>query len=281
MMRAHGNTRCGWSKPSQVLHIVGVFILFSGSTALALSNTNTNGGSAATIRRQPIGRITKLDRSKLDTLSDNNFYARPNMVTHADDGFINKLKSLYGELLPKDAVILDMMSSHVSHLPERKIESYGRVDVHGMNKDELLANEARKITNGAAYIRNLNDDPSFLGLADTGAYDAVLCSCGVQYLQEPEAVFAEIGRILKPSGICIVSFTNRFFYQKALSGWMERGMKERARLVMDYFRAAGGFDDDDLELKGDGTGAVTQLFSLGGFGGDPFAAIVARRNDSD
>lgn len=40
-----------------------------------------------------------------------------------------------------------------------------------------------------------------------------------------------------------VSITSRVFPQKALTGWMERGMKERARLVTDYLRAAGGFSD--------------------------------------
>jgi len=291
--RREASTRCCcWSQVVPLLHahflLVACALMFFTSTnrshrALALSSSRSqnNGRSAGTMRRLPIGRINKLDRSKLDTLADNAFYARPNMETHADDAFIKKLTSLYDELIPQDAVILDIMSSHVSHLPKARIESYQRVDVHGMNKNELLANEARISTNGGAYVRNLNDDPSFLGLADTGTYDAVLCCCSVQYLEEAEAVFAEVGRILKPSGICVVSFTNRYFYQKALSGWIERGMKERARLVMDYFRGAGGFVDDEMEMRGEGTGAVAQLFSLGGVGGDPFVAIVARRNRSD
>ena len=250
--------------------------------ASALSSSSSSSGT--TLRRQPIGRLTSLDRSKSDTQRDNDFYSRPNLVTHTDDAFIAKLTALYDELLPKDAVILDMMSSHVSHLPPQKVQSnyYARVDVHGMNEKELMTNEARRLTNGNAYVRNLNDNPSFVGLADTGTYDCILCCVGVQYLEEPEQVFAEVARILKPdTGLCIVSFTNRFFYQKALVGWMERGMKERSRLVTDYLRAAGGFVEGEIEVRGDGTGAVAQLLSLGGVGGDPFVAVVGKRDGSE
>lgn len=227
-------------------------------------------------RRQPIGRIASLDRTKIDRRSDVDFYAQPNLIVHADDAFRCKLTSLYDELIPDESLVLDIMSSHVSHLPTNK--NFRRVDVHGMNTEELSANKARIRTGGRSFVRNLNDNPSFLGTcADEEYYDAILCCVGVQYLEEPEAVFAEVGRILRPgSGLAIVSFTNRFFYQKAMTGWIERGMNERARLVSDCFRAAGGFDN--IEVRGDGRGALSQLLSIGGLGGDPFVAVVAKRN---
>ena len=55
-------------------------------------------------------------------------------------------------------------------------------------------------------------------------------------------------------------------------------MATRAKLVRDYMRAAGGFDD--ITIEGDGTGLVAQLASIGGLGGDPFAAVVGRKNGS-
>eukprot|EP00546_Thalassionema_frauenfeldii_P021130 CAMPEP_0178896742 /NCGR_PEP_ID=MMETSP0786-20121207/1353_1 /TAXON_ID=186022 /ORGANISM="Thalassionema frauenfeldii, Strain CCMP 1798" /LENGTH=246 /DNA_ID=CAMNT_0020567201 /DNA_START=91 /DNA_END=831 /DNA_ORIENTATION=+ len=227
-------------------------------------------------RRLPIGRVTALDRIKIDRQPDDNFYAKPNLNVHADKIFREKLTSLYNDLIPEGSIVLDMMSSHVSHLPPHK--RLGRVDVHGMNAEELRANPARNETGGNYFVRNLNDNPSFVGICDTGEYDIVLCCVGVQYLEEAEAVFAEVGRILKPgSGLAIVSFTNRFFYQKALTGWIERGMKERSRLVSDYFRAAGGFDSN-IDIVGDGTSPISQLLSIGGVGGDPYVAVVAKRN---
>lgn len=253
---------------SSKIVVLGISLLASRLCALS---------SSGSMRKQPIGRITSLDRSKIDGANDANFYSQPNLVTHTDDLFIQKLKSVYRDQISDNSVILDMCSSHVSHLPESL--SLKRVDVHGMNAEELELNQARAATNGSVFIRNLNDNPSFVGLCDVdGQYDAVLCCVGVQYLEEPEAVFAEVSRILKPgTGKVIVSFTNRFFFQKALQGWINRGMKERANLVRDYLRAAGGFDD--IHILGDGTGIMTQLMSLGGMGGDPFVAVVATRSD--
>lgn len=40
----------------------------------------------------------------------------------------------------------------------------------------------------------------------------------VQYLQQPERVFAEIYRVLRPGGVCIITFSNRMFYSKARQG---------------------------------------------------------------
>jgi SAM-dependent methyltransferase len=255
--------------------LAAVAVLPTASWVLALSGPSV--GNA--IRRQPIGRITSLDRSKLDTAVDTNFYRQANLVTHTDDAFIERLQQVYKEYIPntgKPAVVLDIMSSHVSHLPSEL--SLERLDVHGMNVKELEQNTARTATDGATWVRDLNDNPSFIGLCDTNeVYDAVLCCVGVQYLEEPEAVFAEVARLLKPgTGTVIVSFTNRFFYQKALQGWLNRGMKERARLVQDYLRAAGGFED--IQIQGDGTSVWKQLQSVGGLSGDPFVAVVARRS---
>ncbi len=41
-----------------------------------------------------------------------------------------------------------------------------------------------------------------------------LPSPALQYLQQPERVFAEVFRVLKPGGVCIVTFSNRLFYDK-------------------------------------------------------------------
>lgn len=265
--------------------------LVSVTTLLSLLLFDTSRSLSVQRRRQPIGRVTSLDRSKLDTSNDNSFYASPKLVTHTDDAFIETLKGVYRDYLPSAAtrkddglVILDIMSSHVSHLPSEGL-AIERVDVHGMNSEELERNPSRQSTNGNAYVRNLNDNPSFVGLIDdvdkdndeNGCYDAVLCCVGVQYLEQAEAVFAEVGRLLRPNGgMIIVSFTNRFFYEKALQGWINRGMRERARLVQDYLRAAGGFDD--IQVVGDGVSVWKQLGSLSGLTGDPFVAVVARRN---
>lgn len=43
---------------------------------------------------------------------------------------------------------------------------------------------------------------------------ALRCCCSVQYMQQPERVFAEVYRVLKPGGVFILTFSNRMFYDK-------------------------------------------------------------------
>jgi len=225
--------------------------------------------------RQPIGRITTLNRNRLVAdEADSLFYKTPRLVNHADDAWLQELTTLYRSRLPPGGRVLDLMSSHVSHLPDDL--PLARVDGHGMNAEELARNPAFRL--GATHVQDLNREPSLPFAADA-TYDAILCCCGVQYLEEAERVFAECSRVLVPSsGVLIVSFTNSFFFQKALYGWSERGMATRSKLVRDYMRAAGGFAS--VEVEGGGTGLLAQLGSISGLGGDPFCAVVGTRDDS-
>ncbi len=63
------------------------------------------------------------------------------------------------------------------------------------------------------FVRDLNKEPTGWAAAD-GSFDAVLCTAGLQYLQQPEAVLAEVRRVLKPGGIVIIAFSNRMFCDK-------------------------------------------------------------------
>jgi ubiquinone/menaquinone biosynthesis C-methylase UbiE len=62
------------------------------------------------------------------------------------------------------------------------------------------------------FVQNLNREQKLPLVSDS--FDAVLNTVSVQYLQYPEAIFAEIHRILKPNGIAIMSFSNRMFLIK-------------------------------------------------------------------
>ncbi len=53
----------------------------------------------------------------------------------------------------------------------------------------------------------------------------------VQYLQQPEAVFAEVYRVLKPGGVAIFTFSNRMFYDKAINAWRDGTGYGRWQLV--------------------------------------------------
>ena len=196
--------------------------------------------------------LSETDRTKIDSGSDAAFYDQPRFVTHADDGFLDRLTDLYASLLADGDRVFDAMSSWVSHLPPRE---FTRVVGHGLNGAELDANDALD----EWFVQDLNAEQS-LPLADD-SFDAVLCALSVQYLQYPGATFAEFERVLAPDGVAVVSFTNRMFPTKAVRAWRSAGMDERVELVSSYC-AAGGFAVTDVVRDRPET--------------DPFVAVIAR-----
>ena len=205
-------------------------------------------------------------RQKLDTSNDLLFYDYPRFVTHVDDGFLAQLTSLYGELLTPNTRILDLMSSWVSHLPEEM--TFAHVEGHGMNEAELAKNPRLD----HYFVQNLNDTQQ-LPLEDN-SFEAVLITVSVQYLQYPEAIFAEIQRVLTSGGFCIVSFSNRMFYQKAIAAWRDSSDSDHIRLVKRYFTSTEGFTDPQAIARP----APLNLLQMMGIGHrDPFYVVVAQK----
>ncbi len=207
-------------------------------------------------------------RTKLDETDDREFYSVPRFVTHVDENFIQQLTDLYRERLKPDTRIFDMMSSWVSHLPDEM--KFAHVEGHGLNAEEL----ARNPRLDHYFVQNLNDN-QLLPLPDQ-SFDAVLNTVSVQYLQRPEAVFAEIYRVLKPGGIAIVSFSNRMFYQKAIQAWRDGSEDDRVELVKRYFKAIPGFSEPEVVMRQGNVPSFLQMLGIGGT--DPFYAVIAQRN---
>ncbi len=155
---------------------------------------------------------------KLDPGDDAEFYAPPRLVTHIDEGAVSALTGFYREVLEPGDAVLDLMSSWVSHLPDEL--ALGEVVGHGMNAQELAANP--RLTR--SFVQDLNRDPQ-LPLADA-CMDAAFCCVGVQYLQRPVEVFAEVARVLRPGGVLVVSFLQPLLSQQGgghLAGPGRRG----------------------------------------------------------
>lgn len=206
-------------------------------------------------------------RTKQDPANDHDFYDAPRFVTHVDSGFIDQLTQLYKAKLQPNSRILDLMSSWVSHLPD-DVE-FAHVEGHGMNREELAKNSRLD----RYFIQNLNHNPKLpLNNED---FDAVLITVSVQYLQYPEAIFAEIYRILKPGGIVIVSFSNRMFFQKAIAVWRDNSESGRVELVKKYFQAVPGFSIPETVINQPPIPAFLQMLGLAG--SDPFYAVMATK----
>ena len=186
----------------------------------------------------PAGAFAREDES-----DDALFYAPARLVTHIDDAAITALTTHYAEVIAPGSVVLDLMSSWVSHLPE----DLPLADVigHGMNAAELAANP--RLTRH--FVTNLNRDP-LLPLEDASC-DAALCCVSVQYLQHPVEVFAEVRRVLRPGAPFIVSYSNRCFPTKAVAIWRGLDLRGHASLIHRYMTLAG-FSDIAVEVLAKG-----------------------------
>jgi Methyltransferase domain len=178
--------------------------------------------------------------AKIDAEEDEVFYEPPRLVHHIDDHAISALTEFYRAVLPAGGVLLDLMSSWVSHLPP-EVE-YAEVIGHGMNATELAANSRLS----RWFIQNLNRDPR-LPLANASVDAAMIC-VSVQYLQQPLAVLREVRRVLRPAAPLVISFSNRCFWTKAVAIWRALDDEGHARFVEHYLRKAGFADMETHRL---------------------------------
>jgi len=213
----------------------------------------------------PVPVLNEADRYKLDRSDDALFYAEPRFVQHLDASFRARLTSLYLERIPPCATVLDLMSSWVSHLPEDI--TYQEVIGHGLNAEELKANPRLD----RHWVQNLNVDQQ-LPLANESV-DVALIVAGWQYLQQPEAVAAELLRVVRPRGEVIVAFSNRMFFQKAPQIWTDGGDRDHLAYVAQVLMAQGW---GRPELVAEETAAPGALGWLG-HKGDPFLAVIAAK----
>src|SRR5207245_3464 len=89
-----------------------------------------------------------------DETIDGNFYTDARKVVHIDDEAIGAIGRLYAEVLPQNAVLLDLMSSWRSHLPD----SFDANEIAGlgMNHEEMADNPRLS----RHVVHDLNRDPT-------------------------------------------------------------------------------------------------------------------------
>ena len=214
-------------------------------------------------------KLSTDDRCKSDISDDEIFYQQPRFVHHLSDSFRNRLTSLYSEYLLNHHIILDLMSSWVSHLPSNI--SYKKVIGHGMNEAELSSNERLD----KFFVQNLNKKQN-MPIEDSSV-DVGLIVAGWQYLQYPEKVSLELSRVIKSDSLLIISFTNRAFWTKAPNIWTYSSEEKRIEYVTSVLTSNGWRIEKILNEK-------TQDKKLFGFyssESDPFFSVIARNNKSN
>ena len=111
-------------------------------------------------------------------------------------------------------------------------------------------------------VRSGSERHPILALDDAG-FDVALCCVGVQYLQRPFEVFAQVRRVLRPDAPLIVSYSNRCFPTKAVAIWRSLGLREQVSLISLYLKRSG-FTDIEADVLSDGSV------------GDPLIAVTGR-----
>ncbi len=214
-------------------------------------------------------KLSTYDRNKSDISDDGIFYQQPRFVHHLSDSFRNRLTSLYSEYLLNHYIILDLMSSWVSHLPSNI--SYKKVIGHGMNEAELSSNERL----GKFFVQNLNKKQN-MPIEDSSV-DVGLIVAGWQYLQYPEKVSLELSRVIKSDSLLIISFTNRAFWTKAPNIWTYSSEEKRIEYVTSVLTSNGWRIEKILIEKTQDK----RLFGFYSSESDPFFSVIARNNKSN
>jgi len=168
---------------------------------------------------------------RIDENSDTIFYQKERKVHHLDAHARKTISDIYASAIKPGSCVLDLMSSWESHIPD-DIEDI-TVSGLGMNESELQSNPVLE----DYFVHDLNKEPLIPYHDET--FDVVICTASVEYLINPVKVFEQIKRVLKSGGLCIMTFSNRWFPTKSIKLWSELHEFERVGLVMEYFSQSG------------------------------------------
>ncbi len=211
-------------------------------------------------------KLSENDRDKLDFADDRIFYQQPRYVHHLSNAYRERLTQLYSNYLCEHHVILDLMSSWVSHLPSNV--KYKKIIGHGMNESELNSNTRLD----SFWVQNLNKKQIFP--IEDSFFDVGLIVAGWQYLQYPEKVSTELSRVIKNNSLLIISFTNRAFWTKSPNIWSNSTEFQR----IEYIKSVLSDNNWCVEKIFNEKTYDNKLFGLYTSESDPFFSVVARNN---
>ena len=100
---------------------------------------------------------------------------------------------------------------------------------------------------------------------DDDSVDRIVCYSMWPHVADAVVAARELGRVLRPGGSCVCTFSNRCFPTKAIRGWLSTNDEGHCAIVSAYFEFADGFGEPTVQLRNPGVP------------GDPLFAVWARR----
>jgi SAM-dependent methyltransferase len=196
---------------------------------------------------------------RLDESEDGQFYAEPRLVVHIDERAIAAIGEFFSARLPQNGVILDLMTSWRSHLPD----GFAKAKLVGLGLNAVEMSENPQLDE--YMVHDLNANPS-LPFEDSG-FDAAVVTVSIQYMTRPIEVFREVNRVLKQGASFHVIYSNRMFPTKAVAVWQALDDLQRARLIASYFINSGGWEPPE----------ALDISPKPGFYTDPVYVVTTRK----
>jgi SAM-dependent methyltransferase len=196
---------------------------------------------------------------RMDESEDSQFYTFPRKVVHIDDPAIAAAGKFMKETFAPNGVLLDLMSSWRSHLPDDFVKQ--QMVGLGLNAEEMGDNPDLD----EYVVHDLNTNPRMPFVDDH--FDGAVVTVSVQYMTRPLEIFADVRRVLKPRAPFIIFYSNRMFPTKAVRIWQTLRDTPRGELVRAYFQHAGGYDESIVHNLSPNPGLT-----------DPLYAVVARKS---
>jgi len=169
--------------------------------------------------------------ARLDEGDDRGFYEVDRTVQHLDQRALDTVTAVIESLVVEGRpCVLDLMASWDSHLPACLDPQ--RVIGLGLNRRELAANHRLD----QRIVHDLNKNPHLP--FPEASFDVVINTVSIDYLIKPFEVVAEVARILRPGGLFLVIFSNRFFPEKVVQVWRTASEAERVLIVRDYLSSS-------------------------------------------
>jgi predicted DsbA family dithiol-disulfide isomerase/SAM-dependent methyltransferase/glutaredoxin len=177
--------------------------------------------------------------TRIDETDDSSMYANPRFTLHIDQWAAQAVSEFYRTIftpMQNEFTVLDMCSSWTCHYPPSAVKS-AKISLMGLNEPELAANRL-----GFEYkLQDLNKTVQVPW--ESESFDFVTMLCSVDYLTQPRQVFEEMYRVLRPGGMAVIGFSNRYFANKVVAHWAQAEADGTAmvEIVCNYFHFSGNW----------------------------------------
>jgi SAM-dependent methyltransferase len=156
---------------------------------------------------------------------------RPAILPHERQVAQHIIETLIVEPQPE---ILDLLTGEETLVPESMEPS--RLVGLGPSEDALSRNP--RLTERVVHQVNQEDRLPF----DGESFDAVISSFVIPYVQDAAGLFDEVARVLKPGGLLMVLWGERFDDDLAIRYWKAADDDERMLLVEETISQSGEFE---------------------------------------